>query len=1086
MRLDALDVELQAVLRPKDLEGTKQEIMNLKTQFSKDLEEQIVVLTEDLQAEVQDKADKAWKNLEAITKPLGARLQICEDQISNLLENSAAPEQEISAAAGRGKPGGEKEKPRSSGAGNAGGASLESRVARLEANVKKVSGAVASAAPAGSPTANLAAVDDFGPSAAEERAEEAVGAAQEARKAATDAITKAAKLEFRLEQLDSTVRALSSGPLAAGLGLAATPAPAAGPAALDSASATSSARALPAATTAEPAQVTREMPSEFAAHAAGLEARIQRLEQRMDDQSQSQQDFLMLPPLPELSPLAEVPEFAEHVSSDGTPAEDDAEARATAIKGAAMAQQQAQILAGQLQGVQDVLGQLKTRLHMTEETRLTPLEQNFQQLQVFCNKLAASVPSSPAQGEALVQDDRVDGATAPTHITPTQALGDLHPTASGAAVANPVVAQLMVAAEQQREELMRLYDQVQGLHTALSDLSVKKPDSTRRSSSTRSPSPVPALAAVPAARGPAEVAAQGAPAAVPSAEAASTPVAADAVQAADASVQAVAQASSAAVETEPAGAAPSSSMEIAEPGQSIADEEGGTGGSAGSLEERVASIEIRLETLASAASAAAEEAAAAVEAAQAAAAARAADLDRAIQGPGVGQVLSSGKDLQQASPPFETGTGPVESATSPQVASAVEAVTQRTAKMEKKIDALGKELKQLKQTPSSKQSYAERQSPGQGIESLDAQREAVASIAARAAELEDQLDEHLDADEAEETSAGRLAVLEGKVAALGDAMDSMRQRVRETILHGSLADAGSGSAAADAGAGSAGTTMTAADKEELHAAVASAAAAQASAKEQTEALKAQTEQLASLASKLKSLEEGRLTEVGSQLQSLRDIVSAVQKKQEEPIKVPEETLREIDEKAEARLASVWKELHAHSEAAAIRADEMEKALSGRIEVCEAAAEKFKRAEAEAKAMEDKLTKQIEWLNWRISWLEWATNGEKRGFARPVDSKAVLPLPPPSTSVATAFKQPITEDCELWAREPGGNQRLRRRVGSPDAPRSRLGSAQGNLLHPPSTPGGFGFGSSSSTPDLGTLQGVGAPSGRNQGKLPHLR
>jgi len=79
---------------------------------------------------------------------------------------------------------------------------------------------------------------------------------------------------------------------------------------------------------------------------------------------------------------------------------------------------------------------------------------------------------------------------------------------------------------------------------------------------------------------------------------------------------------------------------------------------------------------------------------------------------------------------------------------------------------------------------------------------------------------------------------------------------------------------------------------------------------------------------------------------------------------------------------------------------MEKNLGGRVEKCEAAAEDFRKSEAAAKEMEQKLLKQIEWLNWRISWLEWATNGEKRGFARPLDSKAVLPLPPPSTIAAS--------------------------------------------------------------------------------------
>merc|ERR1711953_619076 len=75
--------------------------------------------------------------------------------------------------------------------------------------------------------------------------------------------------------------------------------------------------------------------------------------------------------------------------------------------------------------------------------------------------------------------------------------------------------------------------------------------------------------------------------------------------------------------------------------------------------------------------------------------------------------------------------------------------------------------------------------------------------------------------------------------------------------------------------------------------------------------------------------------------------------------------------------------------------------------------------------EKDLVKHLEWLNWRISWLEWATNGEKRSFSRPLDAKAVLPSPPPLTNVAPNFSQPITEDVELWARDSNGRQRLRR-------------------------------------------------------------
>lgn len=71
-----------------------------------------------------------------------------------------------------------------------------------------------------------------------------------------------------------------------------------------------------------------------------------------------------------------------------------------------------------------------------------------------------------------------------------------------------------------------------------------------------------------------------------------------------------------------------------------------------------------------------------------------------------------------------------------------------------------------------------------------------------------------------------------------------------------------------------------------------------------------------------------------------------------------------------------------------------------------------------------MQKQSEWFAWRIAWLEWATTGEKRSFARA--------LPPPFTPAATCFKQPLTEDSELWAQEKG-RQRLRRApLGMPNA------------------------------------------------------
>jgi len=128
---------------------------------------------------------------------------------------------------------------------------------------------------------------------------------------------------------------------------------------------------------------------------------------------------------------------------------------------------------------------------------------------------------------------------------------------------------------------------------------------------------------------------------------------------------------------------------------------------------------------------------------------------------------------------------------------------------------------------------------------------------------------------------------------------------------------------------------------------------------------------------------------------------------------------------EARLNSMWSELSAVTEAGAVRGDAVEKNLMTRIETIESSVVNMNTDLKKAdQSLEYK--KSMEWMNWRISWLEWATGGEKRSFARPIDSKAVFPSPPPATIAAACFSQPITEDVELWARDrKTGQQRLRR-------------------------------------------------------------
>merc|ERR1712194_413945 len=149
----------------------------------------------------------------------------------------------------------------------------------------------------------------------------------------------------------------------------------------------------------------------------------------------------------------------------------------------------------------------------------------------------------------------------------------------------------------------------------------------------------------------------------------------------------------------------------------------------------------------------------------------------------------------------------------------------------------------------------------------------------------------------------------------------------------------------------------------------------------------------------------------------------------------ESAMAELDKRSSDRLASVWKELKNYADGAATRADQLERNTSSRMDKMEANVKIFmnKRSDESEYVKEKDLVKHLEWLNWRISWLEWATSGEKRSFSRPLDSKAVMPCPPPGTNCAPVFSQPITEDVEMWARQKDGTQRLRRRMPAPNDP-----------------------------------------------------
>ncbi|CAE7249560.1 unnamed protein product [Symbiodinium natans] len=186
-------------------------------------------------------------------------------------------------------------------------------------------------------------------------------------------------------------------------------------------------------------------------------------------------------------------------------------------------------------------------------------------------------------------------------------------------------------------------------------------------------------------------------------------------------------------------------------------------------------------------------------------------------------------------------------------------------------------------------------------------------------------------------------------------------------------------------------------------------------------------ELHQLTQRLGLLEEKRLKQLGMDVQALQGALVHIQTELQKEVVIPDHILRDIDAKSEARQEAMWAELHKHAETAAHRADQLERSLSSRLVSLEHSTNALLQNEAHSREMEREMAKQSEWFAWRIAWLEWTATGEKRSFARPL-------LPPPATPAATCFKQPMTEDSELWAQEKTGQQRLRR------APLLRLPSA----------------------------------------------
>jgi tetrahydromethanopterin S-methyltransferase subunit B len=214
--------------------------------------------------------------------------------------------------------------------------------------------------------------------------------------------------------------------------------------------------------------------------------------------------------------------------------------------------------------------------------------------------------------------------------------------------------------------------------------------------------------------------------------------------------------------------------------------------------------------------------------------------------------------------------------------------------------------------------------------------------------------------------------------------------------------------------------------------------------------------------------ESKLQKVTAELEKLKGAIGNLQSQVQQQIAnaptLTGKAIDELDKRTETRLTTVWAELIQHTQSAATRADALERGLVERFERQESSLKNVvKQLDGNKKdgGSIGHLQKQLEWIVWRVTWLEWATGGEQRSFGRPLDHKALQP--PPGTVSATAFQQPITEDVELWARDPRtlGPQRLRR--APVKTTRAHLGG------RPQTAQGGGGApGTSQSTGRLPTL------------------
>jgi len=316
---------------------------------------------------------------------------------------------------------------------------------------------------------------------------------------------------------------------------------------------------------------------------------------------------------------------------------------------------------------------------------------------------------------------------------------------------------------------------------------------------------------------------------------------------------------------------------------------------------------------------------------------------------------------------------------------------------------------------------------------------AVAQIQARAEELERQFEEDNNSGSGDggtgsadgDADGGRVARLEARVVELAVQVEALRTGFNDGISLGG-SDLGMGEVAGTATRPASGdpAAMGSAIPEGVVSATTPTGSRRTSASGTGPNHSQLMSMVRTLADEVTNLREVCIKELAAGLHSVKQQLAGSTGRG-----LKEEITSELDRRSETRLATVWTELKGFADAASTRADQVERSLGARVVKVENGFSemlKRKKGEKELEQLIKEQQKQIEWVTWRISWLEWATKGEERGFARPLDSKAILP--PPSTAAATAFAQPLTEDVELWAREVngGGNgrQRLRRPIQVP--------------------------------------------------------